>query len=227
MIGISVWFHLATGTLPISFTRSYTVYLKDKDTGQPISGAIAEGDWHAEKLSLHPNSKTYTRAYVMSDENGKIHIPWKLGIHLYSYYKGFSVRFRHPFYDSAGVGYSSGMPYLNDANGKSENEKWWRRPVEMRDLAKKYADAKCVATEGQYGVTNLNCTGHGQTIGSLMPIANHYFELIKSKKIRHYKREFHPNRQQVADKIRSIVTFVFSESDFKPRWVKDLSWIER
>jgi hypothetical protein len=227
LLGVSVWFHLATGSLPVSFTRSYTVYLKDKDTGQPISGVIAEGRWFARRLSLETTSKTYARAYVMSGKNGKIHIPWKIGIHPYSYYEGFSVGFHHPFYDAAGVGYFSGMPAKGDANGYDKNTEWWKKPIEMRTLEKKYADAKCVAAYDQYRLLRLDCNEQGKSINSITSIVSDYFSLIDSRRIRHYRKELHPSRREAADQISRIATPVFSESPEKPKWLMNLGAFDK
>jgi len=208
LVIVSAWFHIVTNSLPISFTRSYTVYLKDKDTGQPIAGVIAECEWFSRLLSIHTSGKTFSRTYLMSDENGKIQIPPRIGIHLYSYFDGFWVKLIHPIYDTAGIGYSSGMPTRIDANGDKKIE-WWDKPVEMRSLANKFKDSECNYVDN----TAKSCTNNGEALFGNLTGAQHYYEIPfrgNGNRI---------NRNLARQYWKEIAQSVYAKSKNKPWWV--------
>ena len=206
---------------PIFFKeKEFDIVLKDQRTGAPIPGALVYLNW-VKRIGGSfggPGFEKIKEMWILSDRDGRIHVPEFKSTHIFSTFESFSAEIKHPLYERKSVGLYEAYVIPDETKDYEVTTTNGQKEVIINFLLlkDKYADAKCIATK-VVGGFKLNCSGGGENLRFGIDEAHSYFsELDDHFNIVVGDKSLVPSKKE-SQKIWDYLTYsVFKLSAYKP-----------
>ncbi len=206
---------------PIFFKeKGFDIVLKDQRTGAPIPGALVYLNW-VKRIGGSfggPGFEKIKEMWILSDRDGRIHVPEFKSTHIFSTFESFSAEIKHPLYERKSVGLYEAYVIPDETKDYEVTTTNGQKEVIINFLLleDKYADAKCIATKVAGGF-KLNCSGGGQGVDFDISDAFRYFsDLNKNHHILNFNQSLILPKAKCEEHWQKIRLSVFSESPYKP-----------